>query len=198
MLQRIKNLIKPALMGGLVVLLPSFLLINILIWLSGVVNTATLPMVRFISNQLELPLWVSQAMVLLLILFICLFTGLLIQNRLGAFLINRTESLILNRFPGYQSLKELVGYFLSPEKKSAFSQPVLACPWGDDTWLTAFLVDGDDVLATVFVPTGPNPSTGLILHIPREKIRPLNVSSSDAFKSVIGCGVGSSAFYRNK
>lgn len=195
---RIKKIIKTAIVGGLVVLLPSFLLINIIIWLFHLIQQATLPMVAFIDSYAQQPTWVSQLFVLLLILSVCLFTGLFIRNRLGAFFVERTESLILNRFPGYQSLKELVGYFLASDKKSVFSQPVLVCPWGSDTWMSGFLVDGDEDVATVFVPTGPNPSTGLVLHIRRENIRHIDAASSDVFKSIIGCGAGSTQFYQYK
>lgn len=198
MIQRIKKIIKTAIMGGLVVLLPSFLLINIAVWLFHLIQQATLPMVVFLSTYTHHQVWISQLIVLFIILSICLFTGLFIQNRLGAFFVERTESLILNRFPGYQSIKELVGYFLASEKKSLFSQPVLVNPWGNDTWMSGFLVDGDEQMATVFLPTGPNPSTGLVLHIRRENIRPIQASSSDVFKTIIGCGAGSTQFYRYK
>lgn len=195
---RIKSIIKTAVMGGLVVLLPSFLLVNIVIWLFHLIQQATLPMVAFLSTYTQQHVWVSQLVVLFFILSVCLLTGLFIQNRLGAFFVERIESLILNRFPGYQSIKELVGHFLASEKKSLFSQPVLVCPWGNDTWMSGFLVDGDEQVATVFVPTGPNPSTGLVLHIRRENIRPIDAASSDVFKTIIGCGAGSTQFYRQK
>lgn len=195
---RIKRIIKTAIMGGLVVLLPSFLLINIAIWLFHLIQQATLPMVVFLSAAIQQPEWVSQLAVLLIILAICVFTGLFIQNRLGAFFVERTESLILNRFPGYQSIKELVGYFLASEKKSLFSQPVLVKPWGNDTWMSAFLVDEEGETVTVFVPTGPNPSTGLVLHTSKANTRPLDASSSEVFKTIIGCGAGSKQFYRAK
>ncbi|HEY9033955.1 MAG TPA: DUF502 domain-containing protein [Pseudomonadales bacterium] len=195
----LNDFIKPTLLGGVIVLLPAFLLFNILIWLTAIVHESTLPLVDFASQQLGLSLWFAQMLVLLLLIGICFVTGMLIRNRLGAFIVEKTESLVLNRFPGYQSLKELVGYFLSPDKKSVFSQPVLVCPWGNDTWMTGFLMDSDGQTSTVFVPTAPNPSTGLVLHVSSQQVQPLPVSGSDAFKNIIACGVGSaSLLYRHK
>lgn len=188
----VSDFIKPTLLGGLIVLLPSFLLVNIVIWLAAIINEATLPLVNFASNKLGLSMWFSQLLLLLSVIAACFFTGILIHNRLGAFIVEKTESIVLNRFPGYRSLKELVGYFLSPDKKSVFSQPVLVRPWGDDSWMTGFLMDEDENdTVTVFIPTAPNPSTGLILHTTQDRIKPLQVSGSEAFKNIIACGVGS-------
>lgn len=195
MLLRLKKIIKTAIMGGLVVLLPSFLLVNIAIWLYQLIQSSTLPLVLGLNHYLQQPLWLVQFIIVALILSICLLMGLLIQNRLGAFFVERIESLILNRFPGYKSLKELVGYFLSNDKKSVFSHPVLVQPWGNDSWMTGFLVDSQNNTATVFIPTGPNPSTGLIVHVATNKLRTIDATSTEVFKTIIGCGVGSSAFY---
>ena len=45
----------------------------------------------------------------------------------------------------------------------------------------------------VFVPTGPNPTSGLIFHVPRDHVHPVAVSVEEAMRSVIGCGAGSTA-----
>lgn len=192
----IKDFIKPTLIGGLIVLLPSFLLFNIVMWLLGLLHSATLPIILFFSKQLGFSAWFSQLIGLVVVLGVCFLMGMAIRNRLGAFIVDSIESMILNRFPGYKPLKDLVGYFLSPEKKSAFSQPALINPWGDETWLTGFVMDeGDSGLVTVFIPTAPNPSTGLILHLPARRIKKLDISGSEAFKSIIACGVGSASAY---
>lgn len=193
MIQRVNNFIKVTLMGGLVILLPSFLLVNIMMWLFGIIRDSTLPVVNIFVDAFHMSHFISQLVVLGMIIAICFFIGITVRNRLGAFIIHGTEKAILSRFPGYVTLKELVGYFFSSDKKSAFSQPVLVRPWGDDTWLTGFFIEeSSPTHVTVFVPTAPNPSSGFIMHVTRERIKPLNVSGSDVFKTVIGCGVGSS------
>jgi uncharacterized membrane protein len=197
MYNRINHFLKVTLMGGLVVLLPSFLLVNIALWLFGILHDSTKPVVSFISEDFHLSLFLSQLIVLALITAICFVTGILVRNRLGAILIQGTEKAILNRFPGYVTLKELVGYFFSTEKKSAFSQPVLVSPWGNEIWLTGFYIEkSSPTHSTVFVPTAPNPSSGFILHVPDDRIRMVSTSSSEAFKTVIGCGSGSSVLFK--
>ena len=48
-------------------------------------------------------------------------------------------------------------------------------------------------MSTVFVPTGPNPTSGFIYHLPNEYIHKVDVKVEDAMRSVISCGTGSSA-----
>jgi uncharacterized membrane protein len=58
--------------------------------------------------------------------------------------------------------------------------------------MTAFITDNHaDDRFTVFVPTGPNPTTGFIFHLRREFVHPVNVPIEEALRSVISCGAGS-------
>ena len=62
----------------------------------------------------------------------------------------------------------------------------------NDTLMTAFITDQhDNGLYTVFVPTGPNPTTGFVFHLKQEFVHPIGVSVQEAFQSIIGCGAGS-------
>jgi uncharacterized membrane protein len=58
--------------------------------------------------------------------------------------------------------------------------------------VTCFITDShDDGSFTVFVPTGPNPTSGLIYHLGGEFVHPVNVPVQEAMRSVISCGAGS-------
>ena len=52
--------------------------------------------------------------------------------------------------------------------------------------------DTEDVvgrkLSSVFVPTTPNPTSGFLLLVPREEIRPLDMSVGDGMKMLISGG----------
>ena len=53
-------------------------------------------------------------------------------------------------------------------------------------------------MSTVFVPTGPNPTSGFIYHLPNKYIHKVDVRVEDAMRSVISCGTGSSALIQKK
>jgi uncharacterized membrane protein len=49
----------------------------------------------------------------------------------------------------------------------------------------------EDGSFTVFVPTGPNPTSGQIFHLNQKYVHPLDVGVEDAMRSIISCGAGS-------
>jgi uncharacterized membrane protein len=59
--------------------------------------------------------------------------------------------------------------------------------------VSAFVTDShDDGSYTVFVPTGPNPTSGNIYHLKGKWVHPVDVSVEDTMRSIISCGAGSS------
>jgi len=59
--------------------------------------------------------------------------------------------------------------------------------------MTAFITDThEDGSYTLFVPTGPNPTSGLIFHLAGKYVHPVDVPVQDAMRSIISCGAGSS------
>ena len=64
--------------------------------------------------------------------------------------------------------------------------------FGNDTRVTAFITDTHaDGSYTLFVPTGPNPTSGLIYHLDGKYVHPVNIPVQDAMRSIISCGAGS-------
>ena len=60
--------------------------------------------------------------------------------------------------------------------------------------VTVFVTDTHaDGSYTVFMPTGPNPTSGNIYHLQAENVYPVDVPVEDAMRSIISCGAGSSA-----
>jgi uncharacterized membrane protein len=45
----------------------------------------------------------------------------------------------------------------------------------------------------VFVPTGPNPTSGNIYHLPGDRVRSVDVPVDQAMRAIISCGAGSTA-----
>ena len=62
----------------------------------------------------------------------------------------------------------------------------------NETMVTAFVTDRhNNGTVSVFVPTGPNPTSGFIYHLPEKYVHPVDVPVEDAMRSVISCGAGS-------
>ena len=66
--------------------------------------------------------------------------------------------------------------------------------YGSDTLATAFITDEhDNGMFTVFVPTGPNPTSGQIFHLEGKYVHAVSIGVEEAMRSIISCGAGSGA-----
>lgn len=186
------NFLKTTLVGGLVVLLPLglfYLLVSFLFYsISGIAK----PLLG-LSDAYEAfnyPLLVDLfAFVFLVVL--CFLVGLLVSTKGGQRWVDRIERRVLFKLPYYGTLREAVHQLLGNSNMNLF-KVVLVDLYGTDTLTTAFMTDetmGDYV--TVFVPTGPNPTSGFIYHVKRHQLRHVDVKGEEAMRSIIGVGTGS-------
>lgn len=195
MLARIKNFFRTTLLGGVIVILPAIILILAFKWLFGVVGKAIEPLTDLVVKLLPTPQryndLIATAVVLAVIVLGCFFLGLFVRTRLGQMIYSAFENSFLSRAPGYRMIKETVTQLLG-KKTSSFSSVALVQIFENDTTVTAFITDRhDNGMVTVFVPTGPNPTSGFIYHLDQRYVHPVDISIEDAMRSVISCGAGS-------
>lgn len=136
----------------------------------------------------------------LLAFAVVLLTGAAARNFVGRGLVHWSERL-LGRIPVvrsiYSSVKQVSDTMLSP-KGNAFRKVVLVEFPQPEQWTLAFIV-GESTnsvarmlerdLVTVYVPTAPNPTSGYVLLIPKEKLRDVPISVDDALKFHVSLGV---------
>ena len=98
-------------------------------------------------------------------------------------------------------VKEIVNQFLGDKNSSPFSQGQVAKVklFGTDieTSVTAFVTSQHESgLYTVFVPTGPNPTSGMIYHLPANQVELLpGIKVDSAMRTIISCGAGSDELF---
>ena len=201
MLKRTKNFFKTTLLGGIIVVLPAMILVFAFTWLFGLVSRAIRPLTNLVVEILTLPEpideWVATLIVLSVIILACFLVGLFVRTRLGQMLYHSLESGLLSKAPGYKMVKETVSQFFG-KTKPPFAAVALVQIFENDTKVTAFITDRhEDGTVTVFVPTGPNPTSGFIYHLDQKYVHPVDVPAEDAMRSVISCGAGSGVLLRN-
>jgi len=195
MLTRTKNFFKTTILGGVIVILPAIILILAFKWLFGVVGGAIAPLTNLVVTTLPTPEeynpLIATVIVIWVIVIACFFFGLFVRTKLGQMIYSAFESSLLSKAPGYKMIKETVNQLLG-KKASPFSSVALVNIYGNDTLMTAFITDRHaNGMITVFVPTGPNPTSGFIYHVKKEFVHPVAVSVEDTMRSVISCGAGS-------
>ncbi len=195
MLQRTQNFIRTTLIGGVIVILPTIILVLAFKWLFGVVANAIRPLTSLAVDTIPLPArfneLIATLIVLAVIILVCFFLGLFVRTRLGQIIYSGFENSVLSRAPGYRMIKETVNHFIG-RKESPFSSVAMVQLFENETLVTAFITDRhEDGRVTVFVPTGPNPTSGFIYHLDQRYVHPVDVSVEEAMRSVISCGAGS-------
>lgn len=201
MLKKTKLFFRTTIIGGVIVILPSIILIFAFKWLFGMVSNGIKPLTDLViatfPQQDKYNQMIATAIVLAVIVTGCFLVGLFIRTRMGQWFYNGIENSLLSKAPGYTMVKETVNQFLG-KKESPFSSVALVQIFENDTKVTAFITDRHpDGTVTVFVPTGPNPTSGFIYHLNETYVHPVDVSVEDAMRSVISCGAGSGKLIEN-
>ena len=194
-MKRLKEFFKSAVIGGLLVVLPSAIFLFILTWMFGAVRgviRVIAPITSDVPEELKLLSVGVDLLVIVLLVLLCFVVGVLVRTKLGKWIYSVLEANVLLKAPGYSLIKETVAQFLG-NKKSPFSSAALVQIYGNDTLVSAFITDEhENGHVTVFVPTGPNPTSGNIYHLPAKYVHPVDVPVEDTMRSIISCGAGSS------
>ncbi len=190
-MKRIRDFLKTSLLGGLVVILPVAILIFVFKWIFGLVTNMVQPLTNLVMARSQMQEILADILVIAVILSLCFVIGVFVRTRLGKWIFKTLENKILKIAPGYSLIKETVMQFIG-SKKSPFSSVALVQIFANETLASAFVTDThEDGSYTVFVPTGPNPTSGNIYHLAARFVHPVDVPVEDAMRSIISCGAGS-------
>lgn len=190
-MKTIKTFVVTTVLGGLVVILPVTILITVFTWLYRTLTDWIQPLTNLITSHSSLAEFLADMIVLAVVLLFCFVLGLAIKTSVGRFVHKGLETKILSFAPGYKLIKETLLQFMG-RRRSPFSTVALVRLYGSRTLATAFITDDEDPeYVTVFVPTGPNPTSGQIFHVEREFVHPVQVGIEAAMRSIIACGAGS-------
>ena len=194
--KRIRNFLRTTLIGGAVALAPLTLMILLFRWMINIIGRTLTPLVETIIQDpdpnpyFKFALYVITAAAILLFFFII---GLVVRTRMVKFL-NRAEDRYLQKIPGYKLAKETVQQFFG-KNRSFFREVVLVDIFNTGTLMTGFITDDQGEIVTVFVPTGPNPTSGLIYHMQKDRVLRTSASVDSGMKSIISCGAGSADIF---
>lgn len=206
--------------AGILVILPAVVTIFVLCWIfdrliSPLVQKALRPLVLLlIPHNLEWLLeigrgflWNILSVIMLVVIIVLL--GVVARNIIGKKLIGLGER-ILGRLPIiskiYTSVRQIANAFLG-EKTSCFKEVVIF-EYPRAGIYTIGLVSGEargevqdkthEKVLNVFVPTTPNPTSGLLVLVPRKDTIPVDMTVADALKLLISGGMVTPPEKKNK
>lgn len=190
-MRRIARFFKTTAIGGLVIVMPSVILFLVFRWLFTVLTDLLEPIADLFRAQvLDIEI-AAQGLSLAAILVVCFILGLLVKTKIGTMFINMLESQIFYKLPGYRLVKETVNQ-LAGDRNASFKKVALVNIFGGPAMTTAFITDSHpDGSYTVFIPSGLNATSGLVIHLPSDMVHIVDVPPQEAMRSVVSCGTGS-------
>lgn len=195
-IKRLRNFLRTTLIGGVVALAPLTLIILLFRWVINLIGRSLTPLVDTILQDPDPDPYLKFAIYVLsfmAILFFFFLIGLIIRSRWFRFM-NRAEDRYLLKIPGYKIAKETVQQFFG-KNKSFFKEVVLVDIFNTGTLMTGFITDDQGDVISVFVPTGPNPTSGNIYHLQKERVLRTSASVEVGMKTIISCGAGSTEVF---
>ena len=191
-LKRLRNFFRTTLIGGIVALAPLTLIVLLFRWVINLIGRNLTPVVdRLMQDPDPDPLikLLLYVITFTAILFFFFLIGIIVRTRMAVFL-NRAEDRYLVKIPGYRLAKDTVKQFFG-KNRSFFREVVLVDIFNTGVLMTGFITDDQGEIITVFVPTGPNPTSGNIYHMPGDRVLRTRASVDSGMKTIISCGAGS-------
>lgn len=199
---QLNNFIKKSFIGGLLVILPSVIIFITFRWAFNVVSEFIAPIAHPIVAHTGATALAVNGMVIIVILLTCFIVGTLAATGTGKWIHSRFDSSLAKLAPGYNLIRDIVHQLLGDQNDSPFKKGEVARAqlFGPDVAVevTAIVTSRhSDGSFTVFVPTGPNPTSGMIYHLPQQQVTLLpNVKVEEALRTIIACGAGSAELFR--
>jgi uncharacterized membrane protein len=197
--KRVQRFLRTTLIGGMVALAPLTLIILLFRWLINLIGRFLTPLVNTILHDPDPNPYVKFAIYLLTFTAVLLFffiIGLVVRTRFARFL-DRAEDKYLLKVPGYKLAKDTVKQFFG-KNRSFFKEVVLVDIYRTGTLMTGFITDDQGDVISVFVPTGPNPTSGNIFHLQQDQVTRTTASVDVGMKSIISCGAGSAEIFARR
>ena len=197
--KRVQLFLRTTLIGGVVALAPLTLIILLFRWIINLIGRSLTPLVNTILQDPDPNPYVKFAIYVLTfsaVVFFFFIIGLVVRTRFVWFL-DRAEDKYLLKIPGYKLAKETVQQFFG-KNRSFFKEVVLVDIFKTGTLMTGFITDDQGEIISVFVPTGPNPTSGNIYHLQKDQVTRTTASVDVGMKTIISCGAGSAEVFARK
>jgi len=200
-MEKLRAFIGKALLGGVLVLLPIALLLGAFNWVFKIVTDLIQPLTDLVIKNNGMPEVIGDVVVVILIASVCFVVGTLATTGAGKWMHSLLDEYLARFAPGYKLTKDIVGQFLGDKTTSPFANGEVAKAriFGvdSDTTVTGLVTcRHEDGSYTVFVPTGPNPTSGNMYHLHEDQVELFPEASVESMmKTIIACGAGSDAMF---
>jgi uncharacterized membrane protein len=195
--KRLLTRLRTILTAGVIVIAPLAITLWVLHFLYRTADGFSGPLVRLLGRALGDPEFHIPGLGFLLTFFILWVVGIITTNVVGKRLLQNGQQ-ALERLPIVRTIYAPVRKLMetmTAQGKAGFKQVVLVEYPRKELWTLGFVAgdvprpDYETAAHSIFVPTAPNPTTGFMLIVPPEQMRPTDLSVEEAFQMIVSAGV---------
>ncbi len=198
-MKSIISFIKTTLIGGLFFVIPFVLLVLIIGKVMDILRKLVAPIVDKIPLEAIEGIGgitISRIFALLVLLLLCFIAGLFAKTKKANDLKKWVEAKILSHIPGYGLLKGLTEYAAGLDSEHLKDVVLVDI---EEVWQIGFLMDEiDDELSTVYIPGAPNPMSGDVFFVKKERLKKLDLPELSAMKIYKKLGLDSKKILNGK
>jgi len=185
---------KTTVLGGLLVVIPLFLVYVILAEAVDLLVGVVQPIAEMLPGD-----WISseregRILALVILLALCFLTGLVTRTRLGISTGKWMERTVLHRMPGYRIARTLTRQFTGREEANQFAPAVLR--FGDEDLVLVYIIEEhENGYYTVLIPGSPVGTAGGLRYVPAGRVKRLKAPLGQVFNCITQYGIGSGPLF---
>src|SRR5215470_1015691 len=177
--------LKATLLGGVIVVLPAWLAVLLVLKALGHLEIFVKP----VSSHLPRGIAHPRVIGILVLIGLCFLVGAAIQTAIGQKAERSAERAVLEKIPGYTTLRSLASR-LSDHTEMASFQPALVEM--EKALVPAFIVERHSGnRCTVFIPSAPTPMAGAVYIIDNSRVHSLDLPAVSVMQCISKWGGGS-------
>ena len=179
--------ISSTVIGGVLFLIPVIVLVAVITKAIGFMMLVAQPMADWLPVDTIGGVALANVIAGVALVLVCFLAGLLARHALASALLSQLESRVLVNLPGYLMIKSLVSGF--DESKVAGLKPV-ALQLGTAERVGYEIEKLPDGRSMVFIPSPPNPFSGITQVLPPDQVTYLDVSLKQVMEVTENFGHG--------
>lgn len=185
----LKKFVTATIVGGLLFLIPIAIVLVVLGQALTFAHKLAQPIATYFPDSGIAGVGAATLIAVLLLLLVSFGAGLFANTATGKRIMQWFEDSLFGRLPQYQMMKSMMLGMAQLENDGAIS-PILVNV--EDAWQIGYQLESiDDEWVVAFLPQAPTPMSGNLMYLPRNRVRPLNITMVQATGLIKRMGVGS-------
>jgi len=195
-MKKIFDFVKAMVIGGVLFFIPLIILIVILQKAFQIAAALVMPIIKLLNVTHIFGIGVEIIVAIAIILFILYLGGLISKTSRAKKAVKKIEDALLSKVPGYDMIKNMGESFVGIEGNTSISTVLARI---EDAWQYGFLIEEiEGEQYAVYVPGAPNPMSGSVYILEKDRIKKTNIPLQAAMKSLRGLGIGSNELLKKQ